>query len=133
MDQIVHRLAHEGIAVEFRAKQIVPINADAATGGDSVYGAWIVEPFQGVADRVKQITIDPGGDGHARTGRRNVRVAAQIMIRDGIMPGGGAVIASQPVAPVIARSALLGEARSRLEGAGVGVHAEIATTDVHLN
>src|ERR1043166_2243990 len=59
-------------------------------------------------------------------------VAAKIMIGDGIMPGGRAVVASQPVAPIIARAALLRQTRGWLEGAGVGVHAEIAATDIYL-
>src|SRR5438552_12400161 len=55
------------------------------------------------------------------------------MIRNRVMPGRRAVVASQPIAPIVARPALLRESRSRLKSPATGVHAEIAATDVHFD
>src|SRR5439155_8373403 len=94
---------------------------------------WIIEPFQCMADRVKQVAVNAGRNGHAGAGSGDVRVAAKVMIRNRVMPGRRAVVAPQPMAPIIARPALLGETGSRLKSPAIGVHPEIPSPYVHLN
>ena len=55
------------------------------------------------------IDLLTGGDRDMRTWSGDVRVAAQVMIRDRIMPRRYAVIASEPVAPIVPAPALLGK------------------------
>src|ERR1043166_6634388 len=74
----------------------------------------------------------PQPEGNRVSGPRLFHPSRARLRRDSRMPGGRAVVASQPVAPIIPRAALLRQTRGWLEGAGVGVHAEIAATDIYL-
>src|SRR5262245_38407132 len=53
------------------------------------------------------------------------------MIRERIMPAQIAVVAAEPVAPVVAHAALLRASRRRLEFAGVGLDAKVAVAQGH--
>ena len=59
-------------------------------------------------------------------------IAADVVIRQWIMPEQSAVVAAEPVAPVVARASLLREARRRFEFARVGTQPEIAAADVDI-
>src|SRR5689334_17297615 len=54
------------------------------------------------------------------------------MVGDRIMPDRRAVIAAKPIAPIIARTALLRESRFRLKCAEVRLDAKIAPTDINF-
>ena len=54
------------------------------------------------------------------------------MVRQRIMPADGAVIATEPVSPIVSNAALLSEAGCRLEHACVGIHAKVTATNVDL-
>ena len=54
------------------------------------------------------------------------------MIRDRVLPCRNAIIAPEPISPVVATAALLGEAGFGLERAGVRVHSEIAATNINF-
>ena len=57
MNQIMHRLAGERVAVKFLAEQRVAIDADSATGSDAIEGARIVEAFQRFAARKNPASV----------------------------------------------------------------------------
>src|SRR3954469_5440708 len=84
-----------------------------------------------MTDGVKQVSVHAAGDCYTRTGRHDMRIPAQVMILNRIMPGGGAVVAAKPIAPVIPSAALLREAGLRLEHASVGIHPEVPPADVN--
>src|ERR1041385_7175087 len=98
MDEIVDRLADEGVAVKLLAEHYIAINADAAARSDAIQCAGVVETFEGLASGVQEISVRAGGDGYAWTRGNDVRIAAKIIVRDGIMPRRNAVIAAEPVA-----------------------------------
>src|SRR5262249_57499102 len=101
-DQVVDRLADEHRAGDGPAEQVIPVRNGAARGGEVVGGAGVVEARQRAADGENR-----GGPGHrpqrhARVGRRQVRVAAQVVVFQGEVPERVAVVAAEPVAPVVA-------------------------------
>src|SRR6185369_13044189 len=97
MDEIVHRLANEGIAEIVLAEKIIAVDADAAAGSDVVERAGIVEALERAADGMNEIRVRAGGNGNARSGRGDVRVAAEVAIINRIKPGSGAVVAAEPI------------------------------------
>src|SRR5260370_35864775 len=60
-----------------------------------------------------------------------MRIAAQIVILQDEMIHGIAIVAAEPVAPIVATLAVLSLARLRLEGAVIGPKAKIATADAN--
>ena len=92
----------------------------------------IVEARQRVADGIDPVRVRPRPNGDARGRGGHMGIAAQVVVRDRVMPGSGAVVATQPVAPIIAHPPLLREAAGRLKGARVRVHTKIPAADVHL-
>ena len=55
------------------------------------------------------------------------------MVRERIMPHKGAVVATEPVAPIIANATLLGQAAGRFESAGFRIKTKITPANVHLH
>src|SRR5262249_39882395 len=84
------------------------------------------------ADGMNEIRVRAGGDGDARSGRGDVRVAAEVAIVNRIKPGGGAVVAAEPIAPVIARAGLLREAAGGPPPPRGWGGPEIPATNVHF-
>ena len=132
VDEVVDRFADKRIAVKIGAQQIIAIDGQAAGRSRAPGRVGIVEPFQYPAGGKELIRIGIGWHEDPRGRRREERIAAKSLIGQGIMPEQRAVVAPEPVAPVVARAPLLREARGRLEVASVGVHPEIAAADAHL-
>src|SRR5437773_2901095 len=130
MHEVVYRLTNEGIAVIIWPHTIVAITPQPARRSRATGRAGIIEPFQDPAGGKELVRIGAGRREHARFGRSKVRIATDVVIRQWIMPEQRAVVAAEPVPPVVARASLLGEARRRFEFAGVRTHPEIASTDV---
>src|SRR5258706_9221118 len=82
---------------------------------------------------MQQVWIVAGSHRNARTGGRHVGIAPDVMIRQGIMPGDGAIVGPEPVSPIIANATLLSEAADRFENGGIGIHPKIATPNIHLD
>src|SRR5262245_22187843 len=59
-------------------------------------------------------------------------ITTQVMIRNWIMPQQRAVIATEPVIPIIADASLLGEAAGRFEDTGPRLKTKVAATDIDL-
>src|SRR5437773_5594360 len=130
MHEVVYRLTNEGIAVIIWPQQIVAIKPQPARRSRATGRAGIIEPLQDPAGGKELIRIGAGRHERARFGRSNVGIATDVVIRQWIMPKQGAVVAAEPVSPVVARPSLLREARRRFELASVGTHPEIASADV---
>src|SRR5213078_2542848 len=69
---------------------------------------------------------------HARLGRRDARVAPRIMVGQWIMPEQRAVVAAEPIVPIVARAPLLRQSRGWLEFPLIGAQSEIAAANVDL-
>src|SRR3954470_1134642 len=119
MHEIVNGFTDKAAAVQVGAEQRVTIDTDATTGGDAIQCPGIVESLKRLAGGIKQVAVWAGRDGNARAGCDNVGVTAEVMVRDGIVPGRYAIIAPKPVAPIVAAAALLSETGFWLEGPGV--------------
>ena len=59
-----------------------------------------------------------------------MRIAANVMLGERVVPADGRVVIAEPVAPVVAAAAKLSLPGLRLEGERVGVKAEVTPTDV---
>ncbi len=145
MNEVVHRFTNKGVAGQFTAKQIVPINAQPARRSRPVRRLRIVEPFERPARRKKAVRI--GGLIGRRAGwqlagsvryvdarrrRGNVWIAPRVMSGQRIVLKQRAVVAAEPVAPIIPHSTLLGKSGRRLEFASVRMKTKIPAADVDL-
>src|SRR5579871_5892987 len=92
--------------------------------------AGIVEAWQGSADRVDTSRSGRHRDRHARIRRSDVGIAADVLVGEHKMPGGVTVVATEPVAPVVAVPSILALACLRIEQPFVGADAKIAPADI---
>src|SRR5262249_38210809 len=69
------------------------------------------------------------GDVDAARWRQHMRIAAQRVIRERIMPAEVAVIAAEPVAPVVAHAALLRTSSGGVQVAGGPLDAKVAVSE----
>ena len=83
-DEIMHRLAHEGIVVIFGSQQVIAINDGAARGGHAIRAFGMVESPQRATDGVKMVGIlllgrarSVLGEQHTDCDRRSDRQAAR--------------------------------------------------------
>src|SRR5437879_2275554 len=60
-----------------------------------------------------------------------MRIAAEIVVGQRIMPAEIAVVAAEPVGPIVAHPALLRPSRPRLKNSFIGLDAEIAIDQAH--
>src|SRR5262249_9173906 len=81
--------------------------------------------------RIDRSDAGRDGDVDARIGRRQVRIAAQVVVGQDVVPHRIAVVAAEPVAPVVAAAAVLRLTALQVDLAGVGLDAKIATANVH--
>src|SRR5260221_201448 len=70
------------------------------------------------------------GDGDADFGGGGIGVAAEVMIVEDEVEHGVAVVVAEPVVPVVAGAAVLGDAGGGFDEAFVGADAKIAAADV---
>src|SRR5262249_15511491 len=126
-------LAGEGVAAKILAEQVVAVDAQAAGGGRLSGRAGELEELQLLMDRIELVRSRSLRDEDARVRRCHVRVAAQGVVGERVVPARGAVVAAEPVAPVVTHPALLRSPRGRLDLAGVRLDAEVAVAEVqHL-
>src|SRR5207249_6654180 len=107
MHEIVHRLTNERVAIVICSQQIVPVDAKAASGRGAASGTGVVESFKYAAGGKELVRIGISRHKHPRFGRRDVRIASHVMIGQGIVPEQRAVVAAEPVPPIVADTALL--------------------------
>src|SRR5262245_29918356 len=67
---------------------------------------------------------------HRGSGVGDMRVAAEVVVGERVVPAQLAVVAAEPVAPVVPHEALLSPPRRRLDRAGVRLDAKIAVAQV---
>ena len=130
MHQVVHRLADERVAREGRAEQIVAIDDRAVGRGEAVGGVQIVEAGERAAARKDLGRAGLFRDVQLAVGRRHVRVAAQVVVGQHELPHRIAVVAAEPVVPVVAVAAVLRVAGLRIELARVGADAKVAAVGI---
>src|SRR5262249_29404975 len=130
MDEEVDRLADEGVAGVFAAEQLVAVDAESTGGGGTAGRGGGLGGLQGLADRVEVVGVGALGYEDGGGGRDQVRVAAQVVVGEGVVPAEGAVVAAEPVTPVVAHPALLGPPGGRLQDPGVGLDAEVPVAEV---
>src|SRR6185437_7798892 len=107
MDYQIHGFAHERIAGEVLAEQIIAVDAESASGGDAAGRPRKFEKLHLPAERIEAVRVGIIRDKDGGRGRSNMRIAAQVMIGKWIMPAQCAVIAAEGVAPTIAHTPLL--------------------------
>src|SRR5216683_2551662 len=71
------------------------------------------------------------GNEDRRCWGRQVSIAAKVVVGQRVVPAEIAVVAAEPVGPIVAHPALLRPSRSRLKNALVRIDAEIAITQAH--
>src|SRR6266699_2049596 len=102
MDKVMDRLADERIAGESRAEKLIAIDDDTARGSEPIRGPGIIETGQGTAYGKDRRSAGHHRDVDSRIGRSQMRIAAEIVIVEDEMIHRVAVVAAEPVAPVIA-------------------------------
>ena len=95
-----------------------------------VRGVGIVEARQGAADWIDAGRSGRDRDIDARIGGGHMRITADVMIFEHVMIHGVAVIAAEPVTPVVAAAAELGLAGLSVDQALVGANAKIPAANV---
>ena len=130
MHQKIDRFAREGIARVFLAKKVVAIDADATRRSHAPRRSGELEQLHVALDREQQRRVRVVRDVDLVGRRGEIRVAPQITIGQRIVSGQDAVIAAEPVTPIVAYSALLGAALGRLDRARIRVDAEIPVCQV---
>src|SRR5581483_4850406 len=98
MDEIVDRFAHKRVPVKLLAEHLIAVDSQSAAGCDAIGGLGIIEALQQSADGVDEIGLGAGGRINARRRGGYKGISSHIMIGQGIVPDGIAVIASKPVA-----------------------------------
>ena len=130
--QVVHRLAHEGVAPILLAEQVVPIDQRAARRRDAVRAFRMVETPERAADRIEVVRIFLRHH-HDGFRRRDERVAADVAILQRRVEQQLAVLVGKIVAPVVAGTSLLRAAAAlQLEQVTIGIHAEVADAQLHF-
>ena len=114
------------------AEQVVAVRRGAVCGGDVLKRAHAVETLQRLADAVDLVGAFVVAKWPAGRGRDEVRVAAQVMLGLGVVPGEAGVVVAEPVAPVVAAAPVLGLSGLCLEGERVGSEPEVAPANVDV-
>ena len=133
MNYVVHGIIDKQVSREVRAKQVVSIDHNSSqrrpTTRLAPAGVWTVLQVAvrnhaacGIHGSVR-CHVDPTG------GRSHVWISPDIVIGQGIEPGRIAVVAAEPVAPVIAIGPELRLARLGIDNSFVGPEAQIAAAD----
>src|SRR5262249_43535841 len=82
---------------------------------------------------MQHIRVGPAGDRNAGIWGGDIRITPDVLIGDRVMPGERAIVAPEPITPIIASATLLGDPGGGLESAGFGLHAKIAAPDINLD
>ena len=131
MHEIMHGLAGESIPPQRVAEQRVAVNAEAASRSDAPRRGGIVEALDAAADREDAIRVGIRGDVDARRRRGDLRVSPRVVFGKREVEKRATVFATEPVAPIVAHAPVLREPGDGLERAGVRVHAEVVTANIH--
>ena len=135
MDQIVHGLARERVVGKPRSEQIVAID-DRRIGRSEI--RWRAErpipcvamtndSAQGMNQEVALAYIK------TRIRRREMRIAAQIMVGENVLEDRIGIVAAEPIAPVISISTELRLSGLRVDETGVGTYSNVAAADLRLH
>src|SRR5262249_25676055 len=130
VDEVVDRFADEQAAREARAEELVAVDDRAARRREPPRGTGIVEARQHAAER--EHWSRPRHRRHlwAHLRRREVRVAAEVVVGQDVVPHWHAVVAAEPVVEIIAAAAVLRLTSGSVDVAGVRADAEVAAGDV---
>src|SRR3954447_19061959 len=100
----MYGLAGEGVVVELGAEEFIAIKSQAAGGGRGTGGTRERKQHDFAARNEARGGFVWAGDRERR--RHEVRIAAQIAVGNRIVPAEIAVVSAEPVAPVVADSAV---------------------------
>src|SRR5262249_26138876 len=126
MHDEVDWLAGEGVAGVLLAEQVVAVDAEAARSRRAARRSGQLEQLQRIAERVEPVAVGTVADDHVVVRGSDVRIAAEVVVGERIVAQERAVVAAEPVAPVVANPAMLRPAGGGFDDAGVRVDAGIA-------
>src|SRR5262249_11328210 len=132
MDDVMDGLTRETVPGVFLPQVGVAIDQRAARRGDAVGALRHVEAFEGAADGEELAGVGLAGDSDARGGEDGEAIALGVVVGQGVVEQEVAVVAAEPVAPVVADAPLLRQAGGGLDLAGVGADPDVAAADVDL-
>lgn len=128
MDEVVKRLAGEGVNLVAREEEVIPIDHGGAGARET----------SGVVETVKAF-LRRGGleDGwvpceELATGIRGgeVGVAGEVALFENVVPDREAILDAEPIAPVVAGAAELRRAGDWFEESLPGLHAKVEAAEV---
>ena len=126
MHQVVRRVADENRVLKLRAKQLIAIGNGTARRGDLICVARLVVARQHRACGENPAPIRIVGGVVLQAGHEQLRIPAQIMQGQEIMPEEGDVVVAKPVSPVITMPAVLGATGFQLEGPAIRLESQVA-------
>ena len=130
MDQIVNRLADEGVAVEFFSQEVIAIDRQTTGRREAVRLVEVVESGER-ATRGKDFGgTRRNGNRMRQFRRREIWIAAHIAIAQDVVPGRIGVVAAEPIAGIVTAAAVLRAARLGVDLTGPRVVTEIAALNV---
>jgi hypothetical protein len=130
--EVVDRLADERVVIELAPQQLVAIQFLAAGGGEAIGLVGVVEAGERDALRKHRGGAGKDADVLLVRGRGEVRIAAEVVVFERVVPQRVAVVAAEPVSPVVALSAELRLATLGVDLARIGANPQIAAVDVDL-
>ena len=110
-------------------QEVIAIHAEAARGGDSTRWAGKFESL-GVGQREELIRIRPFRHVDRNRRRCHVRIATQVVIGQRVVAAKIAVVAAEPVVPVVTHSPLLRAARGRFHFARIRLDAKVTIAQI---
>src|SRR5678815_1339733 len=122
-----------GISAQCFAEQCVAINTKTAARRDVIRRAGIVVAFDTGTDRENAVRVRIRGDIHAWRWRRDFWVAREVTVFEWKMKERTAVLATKPMSPIVTHTPMLSETGHRFEGAGIGIHSEIAAAQINAS
>src|SRR5262249_34352532 len=128
VDEVMYWLAGKPVVGERRTEEIIAVDHDAATGGERV--AKVPSPAAGIAGHVARRIGQHCRRIDTRVWGGDVRISANVVIVERVMPHRLGVGAAEPVAAIVAVAAELRLAGLRIELAGVRTNPQITIADI---